>query len=201
MSTTRTLVRTVLGTAALALALSACGSPAPSPTSTPGAATVAAAAPSGPETVSPDPAYGPAVPVVAATGVAEFPAGLTAEIARVTEFPADDRTLGDEPTQDARVTVVIRLTATEGALPLVVSHAGFEGPEAILLYGPNQQEAQKWLGDNSNDSRLVSPGAPVEFLQDFTLPSSGLSSLLLSFTPDRDTVSPIMFGGVESIVH
>jgi hypothetical protein len=98
------------------------------------------------------------------------------------------------------VRMTVRISTTEPQ-PLTIDPMGGTGTaNGRLLYGPNQTEANSWAVEEQAASSQVTPEAPVELVEEFSMPSDGLSSLTYAFSPASGAESEWMFTGVETLL-
>ena len=153
-------------------------------------------------TGSPDPAPEPfkpsleapvAVPMPAPleghfTDAATYPGGVIAEIVSVDIGPAEAPYVeAGEPTW---VRVVTRISTVDEDYPV-----GDWGPQGSLRYGPNRTEAIQYATGGNPDVELITPGHPVDYVEEFalTVPVDAVGELRYSFSPAGGYEEPWVF--------
>jgi hypothetical protein len=116
----------------------------------------------------------------------QYPNGLRGEITKVIA-KADDGTHPDDshPDFNELVTVTVKLSNT-GSTPVKLDNDGLGTSQLDLYYGVNRYQAEGWMTDLHGVQDLpqqLVPGTSATFDSDFTLPSTELGTLAVTFQP------------------
>jgi hypothetical protein len=131
---------------------------------------------------------------------ATLPEGLTVQIVSVKASPAESWVAEDIPVHDTMVRLTVRLSAEE-AMPVNVDPMGGTGTGSGRLgYGPNWIEANSWAVEEQVAGSQIAPGAPLDLIEEFSMPADGLSELSYAFSPAAGTGSEFMFTDVETLL-
>ncbi len=131
---------------------------------------------------------------------ATLPEGLTVQIVSVEASPAESWVVEDIPGHDTMVRLTVRLSAEE-AMPINVDPMGGTGTaNGRLVYGPNWIEANSWAVEEQVAASRITPGAPLDFIEEFSMPADGLSEMSYAFSPAAGTGSEFMFTDVEPLL-
>jgi len=127
--------------------------------------------------------------------------GLTVQIVAVEATPAEAWVAEDIPGHDTIVQLTVRLTAEEETVPVNVDPMGGIGTAGgRLVYSPNFIEANGWAVENGISASQVTPGVPLDVVEEFSLPASGLGDLSYAFSSEQGTASEFMFTDVEALL-
>ncbi len=135
-----------------------------------------------------------------ATEPATLPEGLTVQIVSAEASPAESWVAEDIPGHDTMVRLTVRLSAEE-AMPVNVDPMGGIGTaNGRLVYGPNWIEANSWAVEEQVAASRIAPGAPLDLIEEFSMPAEGLSELSYALSPAAGTASEFMFTDVETLL-
>jgi hypothetical protein len=133
----------------------------------------------------------------------QYPNGLRGQVIAVKARANDaDHTTDGHPEFDEMVTVTFQLSNT-GTVPVQLNTDALGPSQLDLYYGQNRYQANGWMTDPHGIADLpkqLNPDTKASFDQEFTLPSSGLEALVLTFHPDV-TYPPHTFTDVQTLIH